>query len=334
MTTQRWWMVRAGRGSELLEDFLDGHRVAIGFLDADVSGHLDKGSIRALVQAARPSESPSQIDGAASQLHRFKNTLAKGDMVVTFDTDARIYHVGTIASDYRYMATGAKRHVRDVKWSAKVSREALTVPTRNSLGSSLTLFAIEGDARAELAAQATTTSPPVAQPQEAMAQDFQAYFEETERRAAELIADAFTAISPETMPMVVAALMRATGYHVRMGAAGADRGVDLYASPDPWMVRSPRVKVQVKHREAAMGGPELRNFIGTLQDGDTGIYVSTGGFTKDARYEAERSSRPVSLVDRAELIALFLEHYDKLDEDVRSLVPVKRVYLPVRAGVE
>jgi restriction system protein len=327
-------MVRAGRGSELLEGFLGERLVSVGFIDADITACRDKAAIRALVLAARPSESPSQIDGAASQLHRFKNTLAKGDTVVTFDTDARVYHVGTIASDYRYVATGGKRHVRDVTWTAKVSREALTVPTRNSLGSALTLFAIEGDARSELLAQTTTTAPPVPQPQQAMAQDFQAYFEETERRAAELIADAFTAISPEMMPTVVAALMRVTGYHVRLGAAGADRGVDLYASPDPWMVRSPRVKVQVKHRQAAMGGPELRNFIGTLQDGDTGIYVSTGGFTKDARYEAERSSRPVSLVDRAELIALFLEHYDKLDDDVRSLVPVKRVYLPVRGSGE
>lgn len=327
-------MVRAGRGSDLLEDFLSGHRVAIGFIEADVSGCTDKGAIRSLVQRARPSESTSQIDVAASQLHRFKNTLAKGDTVVTFDTDARVYHVGAITSDYRYVPNAPMRHVRDVTWTGKVAREALTVPTRNSLGSALTLFAIEGDARAELVAQITAAAPPAPQPQEAMAQDFQAYFEETERRAAELIADAFAAISPDTMPAVVAALMRVTGYHVRLGSAGADRGVDLYASPDPWMVRSPRVKVQVKHRVAAMGGPELRNFIGTLQDGDTGVYVSTGGFTKDARYEAERSSRPVSLVDRTELIALFLEHYDKLDEDVRSLVPVKRVYLPVRAGGE
>jgi restriction system protein len=95
------------------------------------------------------------------------------------------------------------------------------------------------------------------------------------------------------------------------------------------MAKEPHIKVQVKHRNAAMGGPEVRNFIGTLQVGDTGIYVSTGGFTKDARYEAERSSKPLSLVDRDDLIGLYLSYYEKLDADVRTLLPVNRVYLPV-----
>jgi len=54
--------------------------------------------------------------------------------------------------------------------------------------------------------------------------------------------------------------------------------------------------------------------------------VSTGGFSKDARYEADRSTTPVMLIDLPELRRLFLEYYERLDEECRSLVPLTKIY--------
>ncbi|MFC1707634.1 restriction endonuclease, partial [Planctomycetota bacterium] len=78
----------------------------------------------------------------------------------------------------------------------------------------------------------------------------------------------------------------------------------------------------------SIGSSEVRSFIGGRQTGDRCLYVSTGGFTKEARYEAERSSTPLTLITLPELRELLLDHYENLDASVRSLVPLQRLYWP------
>jgi restriction system protein len=65
-----------------------------------------------------------------------------------------------------------------------------------------------------------------------------------------------------------------------------------------------------------------------MREGDRGIYVSTGGFAQEGKYEAERAERPVTLVDLDDLVALVVEHYEKMDIEARTLVPLKRLYWP------
>jgi len=77
-----------------------------------------------------------------------------------------------------------------------------------------------------------------------------------------------------------------------------------------------------------MGSPEIRSFIGALRDGDTGLYLSSGGFTKEARYEAERSTMQLTLVDMDDLADLIVTHYERFDEEGRTLMPLVRVYWP------
>ena len=57
-------------------------------------------------------------------------------------------------------------------------------------------------------------------------------------------------------------------------------------------------------------------------------YISTGGFTREARYEAERSTFPLTLVDLDDLADLIVSHYENFDLDGRALVPLVRIYWP------
>ena len=115
-----------------------------------------------------------------------------------------------------------------------------------------------------------------------------------------------------------------------MSTKGADRGVDIFASPDCLGLEEPRIFVEVKHRRGtAMGSPELRAFLGGRQSGDRCLYVSTGGFTKEARYEAERSTVPVTLIDLPRLRDLLLQHYGDMDAASMSILPLHRLYWPV-----
>ena len=78
-----------------------------------------------------------------------------------------------------------------------------------------------------------------------------------------------------------------------------------------------------------MGAQEIRAFLGGRQAGDRCLYVSTGGFTKDARYEADRANVPIRLITLPDLRELLVTHYDTLDASASSLVPLRKLYWPV-----
>ena len=80
----------------------------------------------------------------------------------------------------------------------------------------------------------------------------------------------------------------------------------------------------------AVGWPEMEDTsdLGTLREGDSGLYVSTGGYTTDATREAERSREPVTLLDRDDFIRLLLEHYEALEAEYKAQVPLRKVWVP------
>lgn len=77
-----------------------------------------------------------------------------------------------------------------------------------------------------------------------------------------------------------------------------------------------------------MGSQEIRSFVGGRHKDDKGLYVSTGGFTKDAQYEAERSSIPLTLMDLDEIANAITDHYEHMDAETRALLPLTRIYWP------
>jgi len=90
----------------------------------------------------------------------------------------------------------------------------------------------------------------------------------------------------------------------------------------------PLIKAQVKHKQSTSGGPEMRSFIGTLRSEEKGIFVSTGGFTRDAKREAEHAHQTVTLFDRDEFIQLMLQHYEHLESEFKAQIPLQQVWVP------
>jgi len=118
------------------------------------------------------------------------------------------------------------------------------------------------------------------------------------------------------------------GYRTQTSDPGPDQGIDIIAHPDAFGFETPRIKVQVKHRKSTSGGPDIRNLVGTLGEGEKGLFVSTGGFTSEAKIEARRNIR-LRLLDSEELVSLLLEYYEKLPSDFKALVPLRKVWIPV-----
>ncbi|HQN44373.1 MAG TPA: Mrr restriction system protein [Anaerolineaceae bacterium] len=153
-------------------------------------------------------------------------------------------------------------------------------------------------------------------------------FEEAEEQAWAEIEDYLRSIPPYDFQKLVAALLKAMGYHVSwIAPPGKDGGVDIIAWNDPLGTRPPRIKVQVKREQNTVSVGTLRSFMALLGDDDVGIFVSTGGFTRDAEEEARtQQSRQVTLINLYRLYELWIEHLSRLDEESKDLFPLKPIY--------
>jgi restriction system protein len=148
-------------------------------------------------------------------------------------------------------------------------------------------------------------------------------------KSREFLEDRIARLDWRQMQELVAEILRAMGYRARVASDGPDRGVDIIASPDGLGLQEPRIFVEVKHRPGTQIGSDLvRSFIGGRRPGDRCLYVSTGGFSKDARYEAERASVPLTLITLPELRELLTEYYDRFSPSGAALIPLERVYWP------
>jgi restriction system protein len=112
-------------------------------------------------------------------------------------------------------------------------------------------------------------------------------FEEAEEQAWAEVSHYLRSMNPYDFQDLVADLLRAMSYHVTwVSPPGRVGGVDILAWPDVLGTRLPRVKVQVKRQQQAVSVDGLRSFMALLGDDDVGLFVCTGGFTKDAETEA------------------------------------------------
>lgn len=239
------------------------------------------------------------------QVHRFGSVMQTGDDVVTYSPEERLYHIGSVTGGCIIEDTTGddehdSRYSRPVIWRTVASRDKLADTSKNSLGTIATLSQIGDDVFADLTAAAGTSDDSPSAPAQA-ADNETTDDDETRRITAnegiEKIKDRIVALSWEDMESLVAGLLRAMGYRTTLTSKGGDQGRDVIASPDGLGLTSPRIIVEVKHRGNPMGAPAVHSFIGGLHDSDKGLYVSTGGFTKEALYEAERARVPVTLLN-------------------------------------
>lgn len=326
------WMVRCAERGRLFEDFKEKSVVAIGWGEVgDLSNFNDRAELVNRIKEIWPLWKAGTHQSSASQLYRFANEIRKGDRVLTYDPARRVYLVGTIKDKYQYAPKKFNEmpNIWPVSWEAEIERDRLTVTTRNSLGAIQTLFLLPDDAAqdVELAIKSPTKLSQESEAEDELAEE-ENVLEGIEQRATEFIKDRLNRLSWDDMQESVAGLLRAMGYKTRISPAGPDRGKDIVASPDGFGFESPRIVVEVKHRSGAMGAKEIRSFLGGRHQDDKGLYVSTGGFTKDAYYEAERASIPLTLLSLDDLVRALIENYANLDVDTKQLIPLKQVYIP------
>lgn len=341
MAEKNHWMIRAGRNSAFLEDFLDRGIVALGIPEvADLSECSTYSEVQERVRDAFPDWSPSKRGAVAGGLFKIGPQMEVEDVVMSYDTSARIYHLGLVDGPYQYRPGEGDDfvHQRKVVWQSTIDRDDLSESARYSLGSLLAAFQIPTSVVEEirkLQSGAGTGDGGIITPDEESTVEPVSVEEQVGsalERAHEFRKDAISRLTPMEMEEFVATVLRGMGYKTQLSAPGPDRGCDITASKDGLGLAGARIRVEVKHRRDAISAPQIRSFTGGLRPGDRGLFVSTGGFTKEARYEAERAIEPVTLVDLDRLAELYVDAYEDLDLEDRVMVPLRRVWWPEARG--
>lgn len=155
-----------------------------------------------------------------------------------------------------------------------------------------------------------------------------ATLEEAEEAAWTEIESYLEQMPPYDFQDLVAGLLQGMGYFVEwISPPGPDRGLDIIAHTDPLGLKGPRIKAQVKRRADRLPVDDIRGFMALLGDTDAGIFVSTGGFTRDAMEEARRQEkRRLMLIDLERLVDLWTANYDRIPEAQRRLLPLRAVH--------
>jgi len=154
-------------------------------------------------------------------------------------------------------------------------------------------------------------------------------YEQSLAKAREEIKNYIENLNPYEFQDLVAALLRGMGYYTPFIAAqGPDGGVDIIAYKDPLGAEGTKIKVQVKHRkDVKVSNQEVSSLNGILRNRDAGLIVSTGGFSTSAIREMRTSNNHIEKLDLDDFINLWEQYYDKLNDEDKFLLPLRRVYL-------
>lgn len=337
MSDKPVWMVRSGRKAAHVGAFREHSVAALGWKSiGKLSTTSTKEEISSLIDQHYAGSKKMARATWASQIARFIHAIKVEHHISTYDPDERVYLLGTVRSEYQWLGSELPEtpHARRVKWTHQVPRDSLSGATKNTLGSILTLFLVNEEAAADLWKNAVSIDAPlpeavaVSEDEEEAEDDVEGERENLAEEALERIKDRIVKLEWDRMQDLVAGVLRAMRYRTRVSPPGADRGVDVFASPDGLGLEEPRIFVQVKHRQASANADQIRSFIGGRSKGDKCLFVSTGGFTKDARYEADRAPVHLTLLDLSDVADWLVRHYDAVDDETRRLVPLTRIYWP------
>ena len=151
--------------------------------------------------------------------------------------------------------------------------------------------------------------------------------ETLEERAANGIREYLKSKNPYEFQDLVAALLKAMGYYIQSVAPrGKDGGIDIVAYTDPLGAKTPRIKVQVKHKpDTATGAADVRALLGILKAGDIALFVTSGTYSTDAKHAASSGDKFIRLIDGDEFIEMWQEYYDKMSDEDKNMLPLKRI---------
>lgn len=332
MNEKTLWGIHAGKTGDADTLFLKHNCIAIGWEKVGDLALLapEREAFKIKVAACFPEKKPGAIRNNAGQLYRFVYELKVGDLVAYPSKQDRNIHLGRVTGAYTYDPGKSPGYpnIRAVDWITTVPRTRFSQGALHEIGSAMSFFQIKNYADEFIAAiEGKPVTPAVMQDETVgmVAEDV----EETTRDY--VLKTLAQQLKGHAFAHFIGHLLQRMGYHTRISPIGPDGGIDIIAHKDELGFEPPIVKVQVKSSEGSIGNPQVAELYGNVSDKEFGLLVTLGTFTAQARNFAK--SRPnLRLIDGEELVRLVLNHYDQFDSVYKSLLPLRRVYIPDTVG--
>jgi restriction system protein len=324
------WGVHAGIGGEADDTFLKNNVIAMGWSEVpDVATLLDaKEGIKKAIRSAKPKATTNSVANLAGQLYRFFTEVQPGDVVVYPSKVDKHIHIGQVLGPYFFdvASVGHYPHRRRVEWKKKVPRTDFSQGALYETGAFMTLFQVKTYGQEFVAALERSAGVELTPPTEDPSIDGigEITAENTEDFVRKILS---RQMKGHPLADFVGHLLTLMGYRTEVSKPGTDEGVDIVAYRDELGFEPPIIRVQVKSSDDSVGSPQVHQLQGTLAAGECGLFVTLGTFSSAARTYV-KGHPGLKLIDGDQFIDLVLAHYEDLSPYYKTLIPLKRVYVP------
>lgn len=337
------WLVRAGSHGENEQKFITEKRVYVtwsGF-DTNIANLSDRQALMQRLAEAYPDDKVNTLRNWGGQLWPFAHEMQSGDLVVLPLKSQPVIYIGEITSAYKFEKAGPDPyfHWRSVKWIGEaIPRSHFSQDLLYSFGAFLTICRIQrNNAEARIAAMRANKWAPesalaVANLSEASEDTEADKPRDLEQFGRDQIARLIEArFKGHSLTRLVDAILRAQGYTTWVSPEGADGGADILAGMDALGFGEPSLCVEVKSEAGAIDRPTVDKLLGAVTKfgARQGLFVAWGGFKATVQKELAASFFRVRLWSQKELLEQLFLHYDKLDDDIKAELPLKRVWTVV-----
>jgi restriction system protein len=315
--------------------------VAIGWHQmGDLSQYADRDALKHALAQRYPDKKAGSRPVDAGTLYRFTRDVREGDIVVYPSKHDRMVNIGRFVGAYGHFPTDPDEYPnhRSVKWLGHFPRNDFSQSALNEIGSFISLFSIR-EHRNEFLAKVGVVLPEVKAPSpevvELPADDDTATVavsKQAEITTGDFVVRQIMAkLSGYEFEEFVAHLLECMGYTARVTQRSGDGGVDVIAHRDKLGFEPPILKVQCKRKTDQIPRPEVDQLLGTLGEGEYGLFITLGSFSRQS-VELERNRSKLRLIDGEQFVELVLEHYGQLAPRYRSIIPLKQIYVPDLQG--
>jgi restriction system protein len=331
------WLIRAGAHGEYEEKFITENRVYVTWddLDVDLSKIEKRDDLTKVMIEKYPDAKPKTIQNWVSQVFPFINLFQKGDLVVLPLKTQPAIQIGEIIGDYHFNHEGPDPyfHWREIKWVGEaIPRAHFGQDLLYLFGASMTICRIQrNNAEKRLRIMLNNGWKPELLPQPGGTEETGdgeqvTNLEDLARdQIAQLISSRFKG---HNLTRLVEAILRAQGYTTYLSPEGPDGGADILAGAGPLGFGAPRLCVEVKSGEAPVDRPTVDKLLGAVTKfgAQEGLFASWSGFKSNVHKEMAASFFRVRLWSQKELLEALFANYDRLDEDIKAELPLKRIW--------
>ncbi len=335
------WLIRAGSHGEYEQKFIQEGKVYVTWddLNLDLSQLQMRSQLTSAMEERYPNAKPKAVMNWVSQIWPFAHEMQKGDLVVMPLKSQPAIYIGEITGDYHAQTTGPNPffHWRSVKWIGEaIPRTHFGKDLLFSFGAFLTICRIQrNNEEQRLAAMRANNwkAEPLSAPVRAITASL-ADVEVADTDLDELARDQISALisarfKGHGLTRLVEGILKAQGYTTYRSPEGADGGADILAGSGPLGFAAPKLCVEVKSEDSAIGREPVDKLLGAMTkfNADQGLFVAWGGFKNNVQKEVASQFFRLRLWSQKELLEQLFEQYERLDEDLKAELPLKRVWM-------